>query len=160
MLVKGSQEALSIKRYPPKLILNSNLSRSHSPYLNYWIVLKFCIEHHSVLCTISERFTFVRGNHQSTTDSLTKRQYCGHLIFSLMLARTNWWRNNGFAGDFQHHDAHTMECWTHWSWKTHIYVSKLIIIGSENSLSPGQRQTIIWINAGILLIEPLRTNFS
>ena len=39
-------------------------------------------------------------------------------------------------------------------------VGKLIIIGSDNGLSPGRRQTIIWTNAGILLIRALRTNFS
>ena len=43
---------------------------------------------------------------------------------------------------------------------THIYVSKIIIIGSDNGLSPGRRQAIIWTNAGILLIGPLGTNFS
>ena len=43
---------------------------------------------------------------------------------------------------------------------THICVSKLNIIGSDNGLSPGRRQAIIWTNAGILLIEPLGTNFS
>ena len=43
---------------------------------------------------------------------------------------------------------------------THICVGKLTIIGSDNSLSPGRRQAIIWTNAGILLIEPLGTNFS
>ena len=34
------------------------------------------------------------------------------------------------------------------------------IIGSDNGLSPGRRQAIIWTNAGILLIEPLGTNFT
>ena len=29
-----------------------------------------------------------------------------------------------------------------------------------NDLSPGQHQAIIWTNAGILLIEPLGTNFN
>ena len=29
---------------------------------------------------------------------------------------------------------------------------KLTIIGSDNGLSPGRRQAIIWTNAGILLI--------
>ena len=29
----------------------------------------------------------------------------------------------------------------------HICVSKLTIIGSENGLSPGRRQAIIWTNA-------------
>ena len=43
---------------------------------------------------------------------------------------------------------------------THICVSKLTNIGSDNGLSPGRRQAIIWTNAGILLIGPLGTNFS
>ena len=43
---------------------------------------------------------------------------------------------------------------------THICVSELTIIGSDNGLSPGQRQAIIWTNAGILLIGPLGTNVS
>ena len=42
----------------------------------------------------------------------------------------------------------------------HICVSKLIIIGSENGLSPGRRQANIWTNAGILLIGPPGTNFN
>ena len=43
---------------------------------------------------------------------------------------------------------------------THIYISDLTSIGSDNSLSPGRRQAITWTNAGILLIVPLATNFS
>ena len=49
---------------------------------------------------------------------------------------------------------------THWCRVTHICVSQLAIIGSDNGLEPGRHQTIIWTNAGILLIEPLGTNFS
>ena len=49
---------------------------------------------------------------------------------------------------------------THWGRVTHISVSKLTIIGSDNSLAPWRRQTIIWTNDGILLIGPLGTNFS
>ena len=49
---------------------------------------------------------------------------------------------------------------THRGRVTHICVSKLTIIGSDNGLSPGRRQAIIWMNAGILLIGPLGTNFS
>ena len=48
----------------------------------------------------------------------------------------------------------------HWGWMTHICVSKLTSIGSDNGLSHGQRQSIIWTIAGILLIGPSRTNFS
>ena len=48
---------------------------------------------------------------------------------------------------------------THWGRVTHICLDKLTIIGSDNGLSPGRRQAIIWTNAGILLIGPLGTNF-
>ena len=41
---------------------------------------------------------------------------------------------------------------------THICISKLTIIGSDNGLSPAWRQAIIWTDAGILLIRPLGTN--
>ena len=46
---------------------------------------------------------------------------------------------------------------THWGQVTHICVGNLTIIGSDNGLSPGRRQAIIWTNAGILSIG---TNFS
>ena len=49
---------------------------------------------------------------------------------------------------------------THWGRVMHICVSKLTIICSDNGLSPGRRQAIIWTNAGMLLIEPLGINFS
>ena len=49
---------------------------------------------------------------------------------------------------------------THWGRVTHKYVGKLTTIGSDNDLSPGRRQDIIWTIAGILLIGPLGTNFS
>ena len=44
---------------------------------------------------------------------------------------------------------------THWGRMTHICVGNLIIIGSDNALSPGRRQAIIWTNAGLLLIGTL-----
>ena len=49
---------------------------------------------------------------------------------------------------------------THWGPVTHICVSKLAIIGSDNDLSPGRRQSIIWTNAGLLSKRPLGTKFS
>ena len=42
----------------------------------------------------------------------------------------------------------------------HIYVGKLIIIGSDNGLSPDRRQAIIWTNALSLSIWPLQTYFN
>ena len=49
---------------------------------------------------------------------------------------------------------------THWGRVKHIYVSKLTTIGSDNGLSSGRRQAIIWTNDGILLIRTLGANFS
>ena len=45
---------------------------------------------------------------------------------------------------------------THWGRVTHIHVcvGNLIIICSDNGLSPDRRQAIIWINARILLNGP------
>ena len=42
----------------------------------------------------------------------------------------------------------------------HICGDKLTIIGSDNGLSDGWRQAIIWTNDRMLLIRPLGTNFS
>ena len=53
-----------------------------------------------------------------------------------------------------------LDALTHWGRVTHICVGKLSIIGSDNGLSPGRRQAIIWTNDGILLIGPLGTNFN
>ena len=45
---------------------------------------------------------------------------------------------------------------THWGRVTHICVGKLAIIGSDNGLSPGRRQAIIWTNAWIIVNCTLR----
>ena len=49
---------------------------------------------------------------------------------------------------------------THSGQVKHICVSKVTIIVSDNGLSPGRRQAIIWNNGGIMLIVPLGTNFT
>ena len=59
----------------------------------------------------------------------------------------------------QSHRGH-IKVLTHWGRVTHICVDNLAIIGSDNGLSPGRRQAIIWTNDGILLIGPPGTNFS
>ena len=51
------------------------------------------------------------------------------------------------------HDVTSLSL-THWGRVTHTCISNLIIIGSDNALSSGRRQAIIWIIAGILLIGP------
>ena len=47
-----------------------------------------------------------------------------------------------------------------WGRTTHICVCKLATISSDNGLSPGRGQAIIWTSAGILSAGPLGTNFS
>ena len=49
---------------------------------------------------------------------------------------------------------------TRWGRMTDICVIKQTIIGSNNGLSPGRCQAIIWTNAGILLIGPQGTKFN
>ena len=48
----------------------------------------------------------------------------------------------------------------HWGAVTHICVSKLASIVSDNGLSPGRHQAITETDAGMFLFGPLATNFS
>ena len=76
-----------------------------------------------------------------------------------MMVRSQWvnvWKYSIFLWQY----VDIILLLTHWGRVTHICVGKLIIIGSDNGLSPDRRQAIIWTNAGILLIRPLGTNFS
>ena len=59
-----------------------------------------------------------------------------------------------------HNSCNSWHLWTHWGRATHICIGKLTIIGSDNGLSPGRRQAIIWTITGILVIVPLGTNFN
>ena len=61
------------------------------------------------------------------------------------------------SDDFNHGHL-SQDALTHWGRVTHICISKLTITGSDNGLSPGRHQAIIWTNAGILLLAPLGTN--
>ena len=51
-------------------------------------------------------------------------------------------------------------CLIHWDRVTHIYVSKLTIIASDNGLQLGWHQAIIRVSNGMLLIGYLGTNVS
>ena len=80
-----------------------------------------------------------------------------------MTEYTNWmspWDWNIMRKRYTVYTCLIDSCLTHWGRVTHIRVSELIIIGSDNGLSPGRRQAIIWNNAGLLLIEPLGANVS
>ena len=53
----------------------------------------------------------------------------------------------------------TRKSLTHWGRVTHICIGNLTTISSDNGLSPGWLVAIIWINAEVLLIWTLGTNF-
>ena len=57
-----------------------------------------------------------------------------------------------------HWEIYEIAQWTNWGRVTHICVSKIINMGSDNGVSPGRHQVIIWSNARMLLIGPLGTN--
>ena len=89
-------------------------------------------------------------------------------VFTVMLHTTeNQWQLDNFFNTLfieliskTTSKLHIIGLLTHWGWVTHIFISKLTGIASDNGLLPGWHQSIIWTNAGILLIGPLGTNFS
>ena len=73
---------------------------------------------------------------------------------SIIIQKYNW--KSCIQKHFVHDDG-----LSHWGLVTHICVGNLPIIASDNhGLSQGWGQTIIWTNAGMLLIGPLGTIFS
>ena len=76
------------------------------------------------------------------------------------VAVTSYSAFDDFLGVILNKLLHKESSLTHWGRVTHIHVSKSTIIGSDNGLSPGRHQAIIWTNAGILLIRTLETNFN
>ena len=88
---------------------------------------------------------------------------CGHSVslLELIIVVIVWWYNTRYIYNTERylttmkHSSLVSMPLTHWGWVTHICVSQLAITGSENGLSPGRRQAIIWTNAGILSIGPL-----
>ena len=78
----------------------------------------------------------------AATLSVEKTLYTSHILVRITMIDTT---HNGL---------------THWGRVTHICVGNLTIIGSDDGLSPGRRQAIIWTNARILLIGPWGANFN
>ena len=83
-----------------------------------------------------------------------------------------WWVYTETIKNIPDHTHYYIEIWeksyiqikyywlTYWGRATHICISKLTIIASDNGLSPGRRQAIIWNNVGILSIGLIGTNCS
>ena len=83
--------------------------------------------------------------------------YQCQMFWSILIYITLWTKTRNKS--LWYYDIDIMVL-THWGRVTHICVGKLNIIGSDNGLTPGRLQAIIWTNAGILVIGPLGTNFS
>ena len=93
----------------------------------------------------------------------TKHEYIYIYIYnlsSLLSTQQQWFDKNLLPNGMEDNIISNGDPLTHWGRVTHICVGKLIIIGSDNGLSPGRRQAIIRTNAGILLIGRLGTNFN
>ena len=71
-----------------------------------------------------------------------------------------WWFETQSRPLWRHRNGCMDKRLTHWGRVTHICVGNITIIGSDNGLSPGRRQDIIWTNAKLLFFGPLGTNFS
>ena len=89
--------------------------------------------------------------------------FCGAIItrsieilHSMMLLSLWHWKYRGWRSG----SSYRIHQVTHWGRVTHTCVSKLTITDSDNGLSPGRRQAIIWTNAEILLIGTPGTNFN
>ena len=116
----------------------------------------------------SASLAFVWGIHRGPVNSPHKWPVTRKIFpFDdvIMQNREIWCYNDHIALEFGRHlgSAASLQWWnvlTHWGRVTHICVGDLTIIGSDDGLSPVRRQAIIWTNAGILLIEPLGTNFN
>ena len=98
-------------------------------------------------CTILIEDMYVQNHFQKDISSYTWIMYEKPMILQVFNV-------NSFSGVL------LSSCLTHWGRVTHICANKVTIVCSDNGLSPGRRQAIIWTNAGILLIGTLGTNFS
>ena len=107
-------------------------------------------------------FTFFHSNLSSLSFPMTIVYY--PCVVEFMLATQALLPGDVCNGSLHTYDVTDTKMqsswWTHWGRVTNICVSKLTIIGSDNCLSPGRRQAIIWTNDEILLIGTSEANFN
>ena len=96
---------------------------------------------------------------------IKKRQSWGHLLFIMQIPLLLRWRlytetapRFWILNLYYHRKKKSSDLkeLTHWGQVTHMCISNMSSIGSDNGLSPGRRQTItcIWLNAAILSTRP------
>ena len=95
---------------------------------------------------------FVFGPVPSPPPSLPPPPWSQHCNFPGKTFRSNFpwliYVHGKYFGCHKGQGNTATEQLTHWGRVTHICVGKPIIIGSDNGLSPGRRQAIIWTKVG------------
>ena len=142
----------------------SKITLLTSPAVRVWVVTEWLLDNFTNYCTESMKVRFKERWTQQVSNFIdicitpfTFKHYA--FVCRLWSCHPNkfwivwWWKTLIYLYVRQ-------RSLTHWGRVTHVCVGKLTIIGSDNGLSPGRRQAIIWTNDGILLIGPLGTNFS
>ena len=76
------------------------------------------------------------------------KMWLTNMVYCLCYAHvyTEFW---GFVSREGLSPVGSRQALTHWGPVTHTCVSSVIIIASDNGLSPGRRQVIVWTNAGV-----------
>ena len=92
--------------------------------------------------------------HSETKTDICTQSYCHTHQTRIMELISRYGLYKWHKKVFPLHDL------THWGRVTHICVSQLTIIASDNGLSTGRCQAIIRNNAGLWSIETLATNFN
>ena len=126
--------------------------------LGYYILYKIC---HEILSLGNYAHVNYLWADLLNSAEITSSNICG-IIWHPVQIYVGWFAIlSKYYVVFLHLNSHALKIsLTHWGRATHISVSKLTIIGSDNGLSPGRCQAIIWTSAGILLIGPLGTNLN
>ena len=115
------------------------------PWLNEWMHVKFDNKplrlNAGVVFTVSASVDICLAASLYTTDKNTVAKICTPWVNAMQRPSCKIILTGGIS--------------THSGPVMHICITKLAITGSDNGLSSGQRQAIIWPNAGILLIRSL-----
>ena len=104
-----------------------------------------CVSEQIIMIMTSSNGNIFRVTVRSPVNSPHKGQWRGALMFTLICVWINGCVNNREAGDLRRYCAH---------------YDVTVTIGSDDGLTPGRRQAIIWTNAVKLLFGPTGTNFS
>ena len=129
---------------------------------NHWQLDCYCTaqsNNKESTITPDHRHTIKRKHHNSESQTEFIFYTSNWYIICICIIKTYIFQTHAWVWAFPGCFLILLDILTHWGRVTHICVGKLAIIGSDNGLSPGRLQAIIWTNIWILLIESLGTKF-